>query len=319
MAALDHSRKRLEADIERAAVAGKCHHLGRPALLAERRFDARGDRRGVLEQRVNPGDPPRRLRPRRREDFEATGRIGDDDVGPGRLGDETRCERLAAALAGPMPGLESAEPGLAGAKRLDVPDGLQASAASVARSSRLIFDGSASMTANRTGRSPLAAARRRFRTERGRFRPPRPPAKAWTRGASGYIGESSADLGRDDRPRARRYGALEHDQIAEAAHRLFQRFDREGAERAERHQTDRPEPSDPPPGLRLSVPKTEPSVSTPTVASRSPAIRRCPPPRPLKVSHSLVRRDDRRKRRFERRMEAELRLGEVIRADQRAE
>ncbi len=109
--ALEHSRETSEADVGGAAVAALRDHAHVVAALhAHRRGDARRDRRGVAEQRMNPRDLPRGLRVRRGEHFEAAGRVdGDDLVVRGahrRIDGVARAERLAATLAGAMPRVE---------------------------------------------------------------------------------------------------------------------------------------------------------------------------------------------------------------------
>ena len=85
------------------------------ALRAKGREDIRvvgqgGDGGRVAEQRVDPGQLPGRLRKRGREDLEAAGRVGGDHAplrGPHRsIEDVAGAERLAAALAGAVPGGE---------------------------------------------------------------------------------------------------------------------------------------------------------------------------------------------------------------------
>jgi hypothetical protein len=77
----------------------------RPSDLdLDRRGDAGGDRRGVAEQRVDPRNLPRGFGVGRREDLEAAGGVGRDQLVVGgvhrRVDGVTRAERLAAALAG---------------------------------------------------------------------------------------------------------------------------------------------------------------------------------------------------------------------------
>ena len=80
VAALEHPREGAEADVDGAAVTT----LGDDALVAslhpERRRDAGRHGGGVREERVDPRQLPRRLRVRRREDLEATGRVRRDQA-----------------------------------------------------------------------------------------------------------------------------------------------------------------------------------------------------------------------------------------------
>ena len=79
-------------------------------LHAHRRRDAGGHRRGVAEQRVDPRDLPRGLGIGRREHLEAAGRVDGDQLAVGRahrrVDRVARAERLAAALAGAVAGVE---------------------------------------------------------------------------------------------------------------------------------------------------------------------------------------------------------------------
>ena len=105
--ALEHAGQAAEADIGRAAVAALRDgaHLG-AALDAHRRRNAGGDRRGIAEQRMQPGDLPRRFRIGRGEHFEAAGGVDRDQLAVGRahggIDGIARAERLAASLAGAM-------------------------------------------------------------------------------------------------------------------------------------------------------------------------------------------------------------------------
>jgi hypothetical protein len=113
--ALEHAGQAAEADVGGAAVAA----LGDDADIAalafllldlDRRGDAGGDRRGVAEQRMDPRNLPGGFRVGRGEDFEAAGGVGRDQLS--LAGDHrgvdgvARAERLAAALAGAVPGVE---------------------------------------------------------------------------------------------------------------------------------------------------------------------------------------------------------------------
>ena len=58
----------------------------------DRRGDAGGDRGGIAKQRMNPRNLPRRFRVWRREDFQATGGIGRDQI-------TARAAFIAASIA----------------------------------------------------------------------------------------------------------------------------------------------------------------------------------------------------------------------------
>jgi hypothetical protein len=79
----------------------------------KRRFHAGGDGAGVLEQRMHPRQAPGRFRPRRGEDLEAAGGVGDHHVGAGGLGDQACSERFAATEAGAVAGFDALEARLA--------------------------------------------------------------------------------------------------------------------------------------------------------------------------------------------------------------
>ncbi len=89
-------------DIERGAVAGDTDDLLATPLLLQRRLDARRNRCNVLEERVDPGDPPRCLGIGRGEDLHAPRRGGDDDVLSGRLEEEAGRKRRSAPPACPV-------------------------------------------------------------------------------------------------------------------------------------------------------------------------------------------------------------------------
>ena len=97
--ALEHARQAAEADVGRAAVAALRDHADVAAAeRALRRRDARGDRRGVAEQRMDPRNLPRRLRIRRREHFEAAGRVDGDQLVVGRRASPRRSRSARRAL-----------------------------------------------------------------------------------------------------------------------------------------------------------------------------------------------------------------------------
>ena len=82
---------------------------GRP-LTFQRRRDARRHGSGVAEQRMDPGNLPGSLRVRRREHLEAAGGIRGNQL-PGRrlhrrIDCVARAQRLAAALAGAVTGVQ---------------------------------------------------------------------------------------------------------------------------------------------------------------------------------------------------------------------
>src|ERR1019366_5188357 len=86
--------------------------LGRTALHLERLLDSRGDRRRILEQRMNPWHAPRAARPCAGENFEASGCVRDDNIGPDRFGHQSRAECLAASRTRQMARIESSKRGL---------------------------------------------------------------------------------------------------------------------------------------------------------------------------------------------------------------
>ena len=115
--ALEHARQAAEADVGRSAVAALGDHAnaallepGLQRLDLERGGDAGSDRSGVAEQRMDPWQLPRRLRVGRREHLEAAGGVGGDQLVAGRahrrVDGVARTERLAAALARPVAGVE---------------------------------------------------------------------------------------------------------------------------------------------------------------------------------------------------------------------
>src|SRR6266480_2246055 len=65
-----------QPDVDGSAVAGLRHDTDLVAALGAQRG-------GVAEQRVQPRDPPRRLRVRRGEDLKAPGRVDDHHVPAG--------------------------------------------------------------------------------------------------------------------------------------------------------------------------------------------------------------------------------------------
>src|SRR5579864_8817984 len=103
IAALEHPREAGETDVNRAPVATLANH---PRVSVSLRLERGGDsarhRRGVAEQRVNPGKLPRRLGVGGGEDLEAPGGVGGDHVaarGAERgVEGEARPESLAAPL-----------------------------------------------------------------------------------------------------------------------------------------------------------------------------------------------------------------------------
>jgi hypothetical protein len=105
--ALEHSRETAEADVRRSTVAALRNgsHFG-VSLDAHRCRNAGGNRGGVAEQRMQPGDLPGGLGVRRCEYFEATRCIDRDELAGSRshggIDGVARAERLAAALAGAM-------------------------------------------------------------------------------------------------------------------------------------------------------------------------------------------------------------------------
>ena len=124
--ALEHAGQAAEADVGGAAVAalGDHAHLV-PALDPHRGGNAGGDRGGVAEQRVQPGDLPGRLGIGRGEHLEAAGGVDGDQLVVGgahrRIQRVARAERLAAALAGAVArvmALARSHAGLHGALRL---------------------------------------------------------------------------------------------------------------------------------------------------------------------------------------------------------
>ncbi len=113
--ALEHAGQAAEADVGGAAVAALRDHADVAAALhAHRGGDAGRHRRRIAEQRVDPRDLPRRLRIRRREHLEAAGGVDGDHLvvrGAHRGVDRVaRAERLAAALARAVPGIERVGP-----------------------------------------------------------------------------------------------------------------------------------------------------------------------------------------------------------------
>ncbi len=119
VAPLEHPRQARHADVDGAAVATLAHDAHVLATLCpQRRGDARRNGGRVPEQRVDPGDPPRGLGVRRREDLEAARRVRGDHltVGGTHGGVQrvARAERLPAALAGAVAACDRVRPLLAG-------------------------------------------------------------------------------------------------------------------------------------------------------------------------------------------------------------
>ena len=96
VAPLEHARQAPEPDVDGAAVTALADHtcLG-VALGTQRGGDPAGDRAGVAEQRVQPGQPPRGLWIGRGEHLQAAGRIGGDQLSVG--GAHRGIERIACA------------------------------------------------------------------------------------------------------------------------------------------------------------------------------------------------------------------------------
>lgn len=74
VAAFERAADAEHPDIEGRAIAGDNDNLLFPALLLKRRLDPGGNRRGILEERVDPRDFPRGLGVRRGEDLHASRR-----------------------------------------------------------------------------------------------------------------------------------------------------------------------------------------------------------------------------------------------------
>src|ERR1035437_2095623 len=111
LVALRPSRQRLQADVERAAIANPHEHGGvRLSAYVERSAHARRNGRAGRERRVVERNLERRLRPGSGDDREATRRHDDDRIGAERLeyeahrqwrrtpgtGEVSRCHQLAS-------------------------------------------------------------------------------------------------------------------------------------------------------------------------------------------------------------------------------
>ena len=112
---LEHPGQAREADVERAPVASLRDDADvAPALCPQGGCDPARDGRCVPEQRVQPGELPRGLRVRRREDLEAARGVRGDEPAlrraHRRVEDVPGTERLAAALTGAVARRERVRP-----------------------------------------------------------------------------------------------------------------------------------------------------------------------------------------------------------------
>ena len=79
--ALEHARQAAQPDVRRTSIAAlRDNSHFRPPFDLHRGSNSGRNRRRVSEQRMHPGNPPRRLWIRRRKHFQATGRIGNDKL-----------------------------------------------------------------------------------------------------------------------------------------------------------------------------------------------------------------------------------------------